>query len=303
MLPLDIKLFENYLSFKNLSKKTKHEYMLYALRFQSLGTFNNQSISRFLLNPSNQNNVARCFISILKKYLIFNRKELQLSEEEFKEIVEAEAPQVTGRKKQRINVPFTKEEMKLIEETLETEELKLMFLVCYNGGLRLSELISIRVGGFNWNIFREDKEAMGELRIIGKGNKERIVFFPNWLMRRIKDYINLDKTKFNQESKLFSISGRTFEMKLQDVGLKTGITRKGEDGEVIQTTRVHPHKLRHQLGYDLTKEGYDINYIKKILGHSSITSTQIYTQLSNEDIKQKMESRNQKVRGQDNDGA
>jgi integrase len=296
MLHLDIKLLEKYLTLKNLSTKTKKEYLLYALRFQTQGTFNNETISSFLLNPSNQNNVARSFLAILKKYLIFNRKELQLSEEEFKEIIEAEAPQITGRKKQRINVPFTKEEMKLLEESLDTEELKLMFLVCYNGGLRLSELIGIRLRAFNWNVFRDNPSAIGELRIIGKGNKERIVFLPNWLMRRIKDYINLDKSKFNQESKLFKITGDTFEKRLQAVGLKTGITRKGEDGKVIETTRVHPHKLRHQLGYDLTKEGYDINYIKKILGHSSINSTQIYTQLNNDDIKEKMEARNKSIR-------
>jgi integrase/recombinase XerD len=300
MLHLDIKLFEKYLSLKNLSEKTKHEYLLYALRFQTLGGFNNESISYFLLNPSNQNNVARSFISILKKYLIYNRKELQLTEEEFKEMVEAESPQITGRKKERINVPFTKEEMRLIEETLESEELKLMFLVCYNGGLRLSELVNIKLSSINWNIFKANPEELGEIRVIGKGNKERITFYPSWLMTRIKEYIHAGaishKFKEGEESKLFSLSARVFEIKLQEVGLKTGITRKNERGEVIQNTRVHPHKLRHQLGYDLAKAGYDINYIKKILGHTSITSTQIYTQLNNEDIKEKMKERNKVIR-------
>ena len=298
MLPLDLKLFTQYLTLKGLSDKTKKEYLYYALRFQSIGSFNNESITHFLINPANQNNVGRSFIAILKKYLIYNRKELQLTDEEFKDIVEAEIPTTSGRKKVRLNVPFTKEEMKRIEEALETEQDKLLFLVCYNGGLRLSELLSIKISSFNWDDFRENPLSMGEIRIIGKGNKERIVFLPNWLMRRIKDYIRDNPKKFKQkrESKLFPISGRVFEIRLQQVGLKTGITKKNDKGEVIETTRVHPHKLRHQLGYDLTKEGYDINYIKRILGHSSIVSTQIYTQLNNDDVKQKMESRNTPTR-------
>jgi integrase/recombinase XerD len=290
MLHLDLKLFNQYLTLKKLSDKTKKEYLLYALRFQNIGGFNNEAISHFLINPTNQNNVARAFISVLKKYLIYNRKELQLTEEEFKEIVESEIPTVTGRKKQKINIPLTKEEMELMERTLITEEEKLMFLVCYNGGLRLQELIRIKANSFNWNSYQDNPDKMGEVLVYGKGNKEGISLIPNWLMKRIETYIMENLS--NPEEKLFKLSGRTFESRIREAGIKSGITKKDENGEYIQSSLVHPHKLRHQLGYDLTKRGIDIRYIRDILRHSSITSTQIYTQLSKDDLKEKMESVN-----------
>lgn len=291
-MKIDIPHFNKYLILKNLSEKTIKEYLSYALRFQKYGAFNNETISDFLIDKPNQNNVARSFISILKKYLVYNRKELGLTEEEFKEIVESEVPTITGRKKKRINYPFTKEEMKLLEETLETERVKLMFLLCYNAGLRLQELVRIKLNDFNWNKLKENPEEIGEVRVLGKGNKERIALVPNWLMRRIADYVRSNPLEFKEkgEARLFKLSGDSFEDRLHKAGIKSGITKFNDRGEIIESTRVHPHKLRHQLGYDLAKAGVDIRYIQEILGHSSITSTQIYTQLSKEDLKDKLNS-------------
>ena len=289
-MKIDISHFNKYLILKNLSNKTIREYLLYALRFQKYGTFNNETISDFLIEKSNQNNVARSFISILKKYLVYNRKELGLTEEEFKEIVESEVPTLTGRKKKRINYPFTKEEMKLLEDTLETEHDKIMFLLCYNAGLRLQELTRIKISSFNWEKLKESPLEMGEVLVLGKGNKERIALVPNWLIRRIADYVRNHEFKQGRESRLFNIAGDTFEDRLRQAGIKSGVTKFNSNGEVIESTRVHPHKLRHQLGYDLAKAGVDIRYIQEALGHSSITSTQIYTQLSKQDLKDKLQS-------------
>ena len=60
----------------------------------------------------------------------------------------------------------------------------------------------------------------------------------------------------------------------------------GENGEYIQSTIIHPHKLRHQLGHDLMREGKHIRVIQEALRHSNISSTQIYTQISKDELKE-----------------
>jgi integrase/recombinase XerD len=289
MFKLDLKHFEGYLTLKHLQARTIKEYLYYGLKFQSIGAFNNETISRFLLEKSNMNNVARSFILILKKYLIHSREELQLTEEEFRNIVQTEVPSITGRTKVKLNIPLTKSEMETIESLLDTEELKLMFLTCYHGGLRLQELMKIKISSFNWESLKESPGEMGEVRVFGKGGKEGIALLPNWLIKRIAIYIKSKLFKNGTESYLFNMTGRNFEKKLREVGIKSGITKKDENGQYIENTIVHPHRLRHQLGYDLIKSGVDIRFIKDILRHSNINSTQIYTQLSKQDLKDKIQ--------------
>lgn len=290
----NIKLFEDYLNLKGLSKRYKQELLYCLLRFNFYGGFNQQTIGDFVLKSKGNNFISRSFITLLKKFLIQYREELQLTEEEYTNIVKAEVPSLSGRKKVRLDNPLTKKEMRLIENTLETEELKLMFFLCYEGGLRLHELIKVKLNSFNWDKMVESPEDSGECRIIGKGNKEGIVFLPNWLMRRIKDYVKNNGSKFKSkgESKLFNVSGRMFEIHLRNAGIKSGISKMGDNGEYIKETIVHPHKLRHQLGHDLMIEGNHIITIKEALRHSNITSTQRYTQLSKEELKKQLEYRN-----------
>lgn len=294
MFKIDLKLFEEYLKLKGLRPRTIREYLYYAIRFNNMGDFNNgtfstYTITRFLVDKTNLNNVARSFILILKKFLLHYREELKITEEEFKEIVQTEVPSISGRTKVKLNIPLARAEMELMESTLNTEELKLMFLTCYNGGLRLQELMGIKISSFNWDSLKENPEEMGEVRVNGKGGREGICLLPNWLMKRIGIYIRSNSFKNGAESYLFNMTGRNFEIKLREAGIKSGITRKNEKGEYIQNTIVHPHKLRHQLGYDLIKKKVDIRYIKDILRHSSIASTQIYTQLSKDDLKDKLQ--------------
>lgn len=289
MFQINLKLFEEYLTLKHLSPRTRKEYLYYGVKFQSIGAFNTGTITRFLIDKGNQNNVARAFVLILKKFLMFYKDELQLTQDEINEVAQAEVPSITGRTKTKIVIPLSKAEIDLIEQTLESEELKLMLLVCYNGGLRLQELIGIRISSFNWARLKENPGEMGEVRVFGKGGKEGICILPNWLIVRLGAYIKANSKKYSTDSRLFSISGRTFEGKLRDAGIKAGLSRKDDKGEYLHNTIVYPHRLRHSYAGNLLKKGVDIRYIKEALRHTSISSTQIYTQLSKEDLKEKLE--------------
>lgn len=292
-MKIELKLFQEYLTLKGLSPRTIKEYSAYALRYQTIGAFNSLAISRFLTDKSNQNNVARSFILILKKFLLYYKEEIGITEEEFKEIAQTEVPSISGRKKTKITIPLTPKEIKLLEEQLPTQELKLMLLICFEGGLRLQELIGIRISSFNWERLKEYPEEQGEVRVLGKGNKEGTAILPNWLMKRIKEYLKANSTRFNQSSRLFKIQGRSFEVHLKEAGIKAGLTKKDNNGEYIQSTITHPHRLRHSLAGKLIREGVDIRYIQEALRHVNIASTQRYTQLSKEDLKKKLREINE----------
>jgi site-specific recombinase XerD len=81
-------------------------------------------------------------------------------------------------------------------------------------------------------------------------------------------------------------------LKLREAGIKSGLTKKDNNGEYIKNTIIHPHRLRHSYAYNLLKQNIDIRYIKDALRHANISSTQIYTQLSKEDLKAKLQGIN-----------
>jgi site-specific recombinase XerD len=133
---------------------------------------------------------------------------------------------------------------------------------------------------------------MVEVRVFGKGGKEGICLLPYPLLQRISAYIRNNTNKFHngRDSNLFEYSGRYFQMHLRKAGIDSGLTRKDANGIYISNTIVHPHRLRHSFAGNLLKKGVDIRYIKDALRHSSISSTEIYTQLSKEDLKEKLKS-------------
>lgn len=296
MVKVDLKLFEEYLKLKRLRPRTIKEYLYLSLRFQNETsgeggniTFSTQTITRFLVG---KNLMAKSFVLNFKRFLLHYKLELAIKDEELKEIIESEVPSISGRTKVKLVVPLTKPEIDLLEQTLDTEQDKLMLLICYNGGLRLQELMGIKISSFNWEQLKQNPEEMGEVRVYGKGGKEGICLLPNWLIRRIGAYIKGNSFKYGLESHLFKFSGRNFEIKLRNAGIKAGLSRMGENGEYIKETIVHPHRLRHSYAYNLLKKGVDIRYIKEALRHSSISSTQIYTSLSKEDLKEKLKGIN-----------
>lgn len=290
MLNLDLNLFEKYLTLKQLSPRTIKEYLYYGLRYQQVGGFNNEAVTRFLIDKSNRNNVARAFIIILKKFLLHYREELGISEEDYNIILRTEIPQISGRKKTKLIIPLVKWEIELLEKTLETEHDRLMLLICYNGGLRLQELVGIKVNSFNWEALKESPDEMGEVRVYGKGGKEGICLLPNHLIRRIAHYIKNNSFKEGSESQLFKRGNRYFQQRLRQAGIIAGLTKKDNDGVYIANTIVHPHRLRHSYAHNLLKKGVDIRYIKEALRHTSISSTQIYTQINKDELKEKLSS-------------
>lgn len=294
-IPLD--KFEEWLRNKNLKERTVENYVYYFNKF-TFDVFNQETISRFLADKTNRNSIGRSFLVNFQKFLKVNHKELGLSSELRKNVMEVELPKLTGRVKQRLIKPVPHEHIRLIEQFLETEQLKLMLLLSYYCALRLGELLKITILSFDWDKWKKDTSKMGECRVLGKGDKEGIALVPAVLMKRVTHYIK--SKKFGSlDSKIFvrgnadinlKNKGRSWQMKLRDAGIRAGITKLDDKEKPIKDTVVHPHRLRHSYAsYLLNEKGLNLREVQEVLRHASIQSTQVYTHLNKDKLKERLE--------------
>lgn len=186
---------------------------------------------------------------------------------------------------------------------LEREELEKLFAVVergsligkrnyailrtlYSTGLRISELISLNRDQINLKT--------REFRVAGKGGKHRIVFLSPEAAEAIDDYIRLRDDDFLP---VFVNHGRGKANKKDNLVTSLGEKRRLSATMVQYFIRnfakraglvkhVTPHKLRHSFATELLKNGADIRSVQDMLGHSSITTTQLYTHLTNRRLKE-----------------
>ncbi len=168
---------------------------------------------------------------------------------------------------------------KLISATEENTDLakrnRCMIEVLYGCGLRVSELTELQISNIN---FKENY-----LKIQGKGDKVRFVPLADYTAGFIKNYINniRSKQKINpKHSDILFLNSRGAQISRQMVFLIIKeIVRKAN----IQKN-ISPHTFRHSFATHLLQNGADLRFIQEMLGHSSITTTEIYTHLNTEEL-------------------
>jgi integrase/recombinase XerC len=151
---------------------------------------------------------------------------------------------------------------------------KLLLAVFYNTGMRLSELINLR----------ENQIDFGNcsIKVIGKGNKERIIPISPRLSKQIKEYINDKRKELEQFDKLYLLvngKGKKLYPKYAYLAVKKYLS------EITTIEKKSPHVLRHSFATHLANNGADLNSVKELLGHSSLAATQIYTHNTIEKLK------------------
>ena len=155
---------------------------------------------------------------------------------------------------------------------------RLILEILYATGIRVGELV---------NICLEDIDfSKKEIRILGKGNKERIAEFGDYCLDAINEFIDDGRckilNKYNKESNYLIINGQGEKITTRGVEkIMDGIIKKAS-----LKKRVTPHMIRHTFATHLLNEGCDILTVKELLGHESLESTQIYTHVSNEKLRQ-----------------
>lgn len=141
----------------------------------------------------------------------------------------------------------------------------------YGSGIRLSELHDLNIGSVN------TKQEL--IRVLGKGRKQRIVPLTSAAMVALNRYLHLRKIDNNMETPLFT--GKDGQ-RLSRRQLERIIQRRLS--EVSSNKKRSPHVLRHSFATHLLDEGADIRAVKELLGHASLTTTQVYTHISKEHL-------------------
>lgn len=164
-----------------------------------------------------------------------------------------------------------------------TERNFAMITILLNCGVRLAELVNINISDID---FENNK-----LNVIGKGNKERTIYLNNACIKAIKNYLavrNIDGVKFNSKDALFlseqkkRISRRTVQYIVKQELKLAGIEK---------ADKYSVHKLRHTAATLMYKYGnVDIRALQELLGHESISTTEIYTHVDNEQIRNAVEN-------------
>jgi site-specific recombinase XerD len=174
------------------------------------------------------------------------------------------------KKEKRIPSVLTKEEVKILINSLDTKKSKLMASLMYACGFRVSELVNLKIKDLNF------EEKIGSVRQ-GKGKKDRIFNIPEFLLEDLK--IQAEKQKEEKKEYLFTgPKGRLSERNLQKI-ISKAAKRAGIKKDV------HCHTLRHSFATHLLENGTDIRTIQVLLGHSSISTTELYTHISRQQLK------------------
>ena len=152
---------------------------------------------------------------------------------------------------------------------------RVMLELLYATGLRVSELVKLEVNQVNLN--------QGYLRVMGKGDKERLVPMGKTAKRWMKNYLNgpiQEILNDRQSDCLFptrtstSISRQAFWQMIKKYAMKVGISAK-----------LSPHSLRHAFATHLINHGADLRVVQMLLGHSDLSTTQIYTHIAQHRLK------------------
>ncbi|NLW15150.1 MAG: tyrosine-type recombinase/integrase [Erysipelothrix sp.] len=162
---------------------------------------------------------------------------------------------------------------------------RLIIELMYACGLRVSELTNIEIFDIDIN--------NRSLIVLGKGNKERYLFFYESLSPLIKEYIEVYRPiliKDYEHNYLFvSNTGRPLSVR----GVQHILKTQGE--QAMLRTRLHPHMLRHTFATHLLDNGASLRIVQTLLGHESISTTQVYTHVTMERLKKSYESAMEKI--------
>ena len=187
------------------------------------------------------------------------------------------------KKRQKLPKVLSEEEVnKLLDINLNTDydyRNKAMLELMYSSGLRVSELINLNVN---------DIDLMNStVRIFGKGSKERIVPLNDYASEALKNYILYHRATLFKHGENNYLFLNNHGNKMTRQGFFKILTKIALENNI--KTDFSPHTLRHSFATHLLKYGADLRSIQELLGHSDISTTQIYTHITSERLQKNYE--------------
>lgn len=147
----------------------------------------------------------------------------------------------------------------------------------YATGIRVTELVGIKIEDVDF--------TAGLLLVFGKGRKQRYVPFGSFAEMELKKYINDSRPKLQNKSegKNNTLFLNHHGKPITDRGIRYILNRMLEKAAL--TSKIHPHKLRHSFATHLLNQGADMRSVQELLGHESLSSTQVYTHVTKDYLK------------------
>ena len=271
----DIKEYLIFVSeVKNLSKNTTDAYerdlnklarFTKSLNIANYSEINNEVCSAWIGNLYSLNNNPRSIqrhLSSAKGFFRFLKKNNLIDSSPFELISAPKSP----KNLPEVLSPENVEQLLNFKPSslIEIRDMAIVELM-YSSGLRVSETVNINMSDF--------EENMTFLRILGKEAKTRLVplgkfavnAIKNWLTEREKIYKGGDALFLNSKGTRLSV--RSVQLRLKKMAVKQGLPP------------IHPHMLRHSFATHMLESSGDLRTIQELLGHSSLSTTQIYTKL------------------------
>lgn len=286
-------LYKDYLLVeKNYSKDTVKSYLNDIETFKNF--LINEGLAKDLLDAKRER-LARNFVSYLDNQG-FSKKSIARKISGLKHFYQF----LMDRELIDINIFLTVKSPKVpkvLPHTIDDEAINYLFLsinketplgfrnylildLLYSCGLRASELVNLEIG----NVYL----SSGQLLIHGKGSKDRYVPIHDSLRDTLKQYMSYTRVTLlakgvetNEKKLLINYKGTPLTERGLRVILNDLITKSGE------TYKIHPHMLRHAFATTLLNHGADLRVVQELLGHAHLKSTQIYTHVSSEVLKEK----------------
>ncbi|MBN1622577.1 MAG: site-specific tyrosine recombinase XerD [Endomicrobiales bacterium] len=277
--------FTSYLTAeKGLSKNTiisyksdlKHYFKYLKKIKKRLNSIQHQDITEFLWQKKTDGLKPRSLcrmIETLRQFHKFLNAEGYVSQDPSADVVLPRVP---------VKLPnlLTQDEVEHLLNAISGEKERdirnrAMIELIYATGLRVSELVGLKLQNLNLDL--------GFVRIIGKGNKERLVPLGKIAKKYLQKYLEIrnKRKKIIDNSALFlsklgrSLSRIEFWRQLKNYSKKANISK-----------RITPHTLRHSFASHMLAHGADLRFVQEMLGHSSISTTQIYTHVNKERLKE-----------------
>jgi integrase/recombinase XerC len=229
------------------------------LRFAALRTFYKIAVreGRVKMNP----------VSDLSLPKLPRRLPVFLSQEQIMALLDA-PKKLWAREERRLAAGARKKDRRSAQNWQMLRDIAWLELF-YSAGLRLSELVRLR---------RRDLDlGQGGVRVFGKGRKERLCPLGQPAIEALDAY--LAACPFDGEALFVSVQGRQLNGRTVQLALKRYLAAAGLDAKLT------PHKLRHTFATHLLDHGADLRSVQELLGHSQLTTTQIYTSVSVERLK------------------
>lgn len=256
---------------EGLSNKTLENYRLFLIKLDQFftrpcSTIETMDLRMFLavLGKGKQATTVNGYITMLKGFFGWLQAEEYILKNPAFKLKQTKVPKV-------ILKPYNIENLEKLREACKSPREKTLFELLDSTACRISEIENIKLEDIDWQ--------ERSIKVTGKGNKERMVYFSTKAKLHMQEYLN---TRLGESEYLFISEKAPYRhIKVRALQL---IVAKIKDRANVQE-RVHCHKFRRTRATQLLNSGMRIEGVQGILGHTTPSTTQIYAQLSQENLK------------------